>query len=823
VILGFDAADYLCEVWLNDVKVGEHEGGYLPFEFDVTGAARPGANILTVRVDDPPSLFPEIPHGKQGWYGPLSGLWQPVWIEHRPALFIKDLQVKSDLDSSFLEAQVILSSPVEHCHQLTALVRDPGGDSVATSWVNIPVQTRSARLSLTVETPQPWSPETPNLYRLEICLEDEQGKPVDQQSKPFGFRKVESRDGRLYLNDQPLYLRAALDQDYYLDSIYTTPDTSFLEDQLRKAKEMGLNCLRCHIKVADPRYYDVADRLGMLIWTELPNWSTFTVQAGARGRETLLGILERDGHHPSIIIWTIINENWGMDLANDANQRAWLKDTYHWLKALDPARLVVDNSPCISNFHVESDLDDYHFYRSIPDQRKEWDQIIAEFASRPAWTYSQNGDQVRSGKEPLIVSEFGNWGLPDADLLVDQQGRDPWWFQTGLDWSQGVVYPQGVRQRFRNLGLDRPFGSWKKFVEATQWQQYLALKYEIEVMRRYPEICGYVITELTDVHWECNGLLDMARNPKVFTGELAKLNADTVIIPTWERVAYWSGETVQIGLTLSHVGGQPLPPARLTWRLDTGETAGEFATPIMKMGQVLPIANLSLTAPELPEPAVAHLLFELRTPDGKLLASNSLNLSIQPRRQPPQQVGILWAADRELRERLQHLGYATTPDLETADLVVTSKIDDRLLAHLCDGGRLLVLADRAGCTGRVLPGIQLVARQGTPWIGDWASAFSWVVRKGPFARLPGGPLVDHSFDRTIPEYVLTGFREWDYHMLVHAGEFVGWIHKPAVMIGERHYGKGRAVLNTFRLENEAVGVDPTSTALLEGLIELALR
>ena len=169
----------------------------------------------------------------------------------------------------------------------------------------------------------------------------------------FGFRTIETRDGRFYLNGEPLYLRGALDQDYYPDTICTVPSVEFLEDQFRKAKELGLNCLRCHIKAADPRYYEVADRMGLLVWTELPNGGMSTERSRGRKEKLLKGIVDRDCNHPSIVIWTIINENWGVDLVHDADHRDWLKRTFAWLKAYDPTRLVVDNSPLAPSFHVE--------------------------------------------------------------------------------------------------------------------------------------------------------------------------------------------------------------------------------------------------------------------------------------------------------------------------------------------------------------------------------------------------------------------------------------------------------------------------------------
>lgn len=449
----------------------------------------------------------------------------------------------------------------------------PSGDSVAEKRVALTADTLSYEATLAVDNPLPWSPDAPHLYEVEVEVQAA-GQVLDQVHQSCGFRTIEARAGRLFLNGAPLYLRGALDQDYYPDTIATPPSVEFLEMQLRQAKELGLNCLRCHIKVPDPRYYEVADRLGMLIWTELPNWKVLTPQAMAAGRETLRGILARDSHHPSIIAWTIINEDWGTNLMHDPSHRVWLKEMYHWLKALDPTRLVVDNSPCIGNFHVQSDLEDYHYYKHIPDQRLGWDAFVDAFASRTAPTYSPFGDAVRTGEEPLIVSEFGNWGLPDVELLLED-GEEPWWFETGAEFNE-VVYPHGIRSRFTRWGLGRVFGNWQAFIEATQWQEFYALKYEIEAMRRRAEIAGYVITEFTDVHWECNGLLDMRRNRKAFHDAFASINADTVIVPLWNRTAYWADELIEVAVTVAHAGPTPLPPTQLHYRLAGGEYGGGY-------------------------------------------------------------------------------------------------------------------------------------------------------------------------------------------------------------------------------------------------------
>ena len=354
-------------------------------------------------------------------------------------------------------------------------------------------------------------------------------------------------------------MRAALDQDYYLEGICTPPSMGFLEDQLHKAKARGLNMLRCHIKVPDPRYYEVADRLGMLIWTEMPNVGQFTTASARRMRETMERILRRDGNAPCIVIWTLINEDWGARLCEDPAHRAWLAAEYDWLKQRDPSRLVVDISPCHGNFHMKSDINDFHYYRSVPERRSEWDALTAEFAAGADWTYTPFGDRQRNGSGPLVVSEFGVWGLANP-AQVQINGAEPWWMETGGAWGEGTAYPHGIENRFNTLRLAIVFGDFSRFVQAAQWYQFANLKYQIEVMRSWPQIIGYVITEFTDVHWESNGLLDMNRNPRVFHDQFAQINAYLVIVPRVTHYAGRLGEAFQFGLALA-MGGKAVNAA----------------------------------------------------------------------------------------------------------------------------------------------------------------------------------------------------------------------------------------------------------------------
>lgn len=828
VFLVFGAVFHITRAWVNGVLVGTNVGGFLPFSFDVTDHLNEGSNEIKVRADGPsddPSLFPEtpfgeIPFGKQSWYGPLSGIWQSVRLERRIKAYITRVRISADLASGEVAARIIFNTIVPSDRTAVVSIIAPNGQVDVKELFDLPAGLQEFDARLRVSPVSPWSLSNPLLYRLEIeiSLRDQM---LDHFAESFGFRTFEARDGRFYLNGEPLYLRAALDQDYYPDTICTTPSVEFLENQFTKAKQLGLNCLRCHIKAPDPRYYEVADRLGMLIWTELPNMGVSTERSRARKSETLKGIVDRDGNHPSIVCWTIINENWGVDLVHDIEHREWLKNTYHWLKGYDSKRLVVDNSPLSPSFHVQTDVADYHFYAAFPDSRGDWDRFVDQLASRPPWLFSPD-DGIESGHEPLVCSEFGNWGLPDPDLLRDGSGSEPWWFETGHDWAEGVMYPHGIENRFSDWSLGRIFGSIKGLVEAAQWQQFRALKYAIEAMRAKKQIAGYVITELTDVHWESNGLLDMRRNTRVFHDVLSSINADTIIVPKWTRLSYWSAETATVEILVAHGAGAALNGAKLQITLDSKLLVD---VPNQSAGSVTSLGELSILLPQVQENCIRRLSFDLLDAEGTVLASNYLEVAIHATRQAPApEMSVLWSENPALRLRLEELGYKVSAEPRKEALWLCTHADADA-GHVRRGGRMLILPESDINLTPYFPhwqNVRVQSRDGTLWRGDWASTFSWLRRGLAFEKLPGGPLLDEIFDRVLPTKIIAGCNLLDFQARVHAGMVIGWVHKPVALTVERGYGRGRLVVSTFRLFRDAPGADPTATLLLDSLIALSL-
>lgn len=824
-VLIFGAVMWSAVVRVNGQVVGQSDNGWLPFECPLPAGLLRAENLVEVECALPESDgFAEIPHGKQSWYGPFAGIWQSVWLEVRDPVHLRHCAIRADL-SGRVSLDVALSAPAE----VRACVLDAGGAVVAEG------------AELVVPAPRLWSPEEPNLYRLRVTLEKDGVRDVTEHV--FGFRSFETRGGRFYLNGEPFYMRGALDQDYYPEGIATPPSLEFLEDQARKAKELGLNCLRCHIKVPDPRYYEVADRLGLLIWTEIPNVASFTAASARRMRETMEGILARDGNHPSIAIWTLINEDWGTRLSEDPAHRRWLADTYDWLKQRDPERLAVDNSACHGNFHVKTDINDFHYYRSIPERRAEWEALTEEFAGGAGWTYSPHGDAQRRGDEPLVVSEFGVWGLPQPNE-VRIGGEEPWWMETGAAWGEGCALPHGLEERFASLQLDSVFGTVAGFVTAVQGYQFANLKYEIESMRARASIQGYVITELTDVHWESNGLLDMNRNVRSFHRDFSSINTDVVIVPRADRWSGWMGQGFRLELSVA-TGGQDLPAAELHWEME-GQS-GSIAVPATPALSVTPVAALRLSLPM--GGANRMLPVNLRlVSGGRELARNRAEIALYA---PLAVDGLptVGSADAVLAARAADLGLRVVA-LAAADVVLARILGPEDIARLQGGVRYLLLADgslggqprlRSDIPPREQPFIPIVdpepglpraqeaqqpnmalhARHGTMWRGDWIASFTWLRREGPFAAIPGGPLVDASFDRVIPTHVLTGFRGWEFGGPVSSGLVVGWAHKPAALIAARRVGRGALVASTYRLLGSGMGEDPVADTLFAALVQAA--
>lgn len=806
-VLRFDAVNQTARVWLNGIFLGAHEGAWLPFEFDATEALAAGRNRVEVEVAYPPRLgtdeqpgFLEHPIGKQSWYGTTAGIWQSVQLEDRPAAHLTDLQVVADAETGRIRVRVGVN-PAGAALPAVAVVRD--GDRIIDTVELTPAEAGARTGELAVADPHLWDPDDPFQYLVEVHLAD-----ADALQLHTGFRHFRAEGGSFWLNGREIYLRAVLDQDYHPGAQPAPDDLDEWEHQLRETRDLGFNMLRVHIKRPDPRYYELADRLGLLVWTELPCGMIWTPEAAERGRQLLRSLIATDSHHPSIVMWTIINESWGIDLDSPA-QRAWLRAMYDEVSALTPGCLVVDNSPCEPNYHLRSDVDDFHVYRGIPESRRDWDAKIADFATRPDWTYSPHGDAERTGTEPLVLSEFGNWGLPQTlDQYTD--GAEPWWFALGADWAFGAADGTGLLQRYQRLGLERVFSSWDGLIDQLQRAQFVSNAYQTTSIRLQTEIRGYVLTQLSDVLWEANGLFDAHRRPKKLTGEFALVNGEHAVALRPSAYSGFAGDQVDAAVTVLP-GPSGLDGAVLRLTLD-GHLAdladGEPAErPIPSTaGRHWQWTGRAGAAPvvRLPEqPGEYRLVAELVV-DGRVVAADAADLCVVARSQWTG--GPVIAGDAEVAAWLSALGVASEPlEGNTASagaLVVVRQFDAAARQLAAAGGRVLVLVEDGDAFGDAftfLP-VRLGPRTGD---GDWVPRVEWLDRTGSFAALPGGPVLGIAFEDLLGDLVMNGLPSPLRDARVHSGLFSGWLRGAAATTATLRWSEGTMTATTLKVRHGA--------------------
>ena len=344
VWLRFGAVDWRADVWLNGRKVAEHEGGYTPFEADISDVVdRKGENVVVVRAHD--ATDPNLPTGKQvGWYTPSSGIWQTVWLESRPKTHIAGFRIVTKVQPASVQVKAEVAGFDQKKYQLALKPRDSSVSAVSKTFEPGPPaagktgadkSTSAVELDATVTDARLWTPDTPELYEVTLELKDESGTVIDAVQTYFGLRTISrGRYGnepyeRILLNGKPIYLRTALDQSFNPRGLYTSaPDDDFLKRDMIIAKTMGLNGLRIHIKPDEPRRLYWADHLGILILEDMPNTWRQNAQARRAWEHTMREAVARDRNHPAIIAWVAFNETWGLgkpeDYKKDRDTQAWV-------------------------------------------------------------------------------------------------------------------------------------------------------------------------------------------------------------------------------------------------------------------------------------------------------------------------------------------------------------------------------------------------------------------------------------------------------------------------------------------------------------------
>ena len=480
ILLHFDAVDQITEIWLNGEKVGRHEGGYLPFAFDVTDRIRRDQeNCLLVKVTDRLSL--DYPYGKQCkrrggmWYTPVSGIWKPVWLENVPERYIQNIKITPNLRG--------IDLTVEGVEELDAVVSLENGETVTVHFGQDGAgrRTCSGRIELAGRIlsdgsryePTLWTPETPHLYPIIIT------SGSDRVESYFALRTIgiENRDGiaRVCLNGEPIFMHGVLDQGYFCDGIYLPAREEEYDRDVLRMKELGYNMLRKHIKVEPEAFYYACDRLGMLVMQDMVNNGPYNfIQETAlptfgfkkkrddrgkqndRRQQIFLAHMEETiadlYNHPSIVAYTIFNEGWGQFHSDAMYRRA---------KELDPTRLADSTSGWFAQ--MENDFDSEHIYFKVIS--------------------------LTPGKRPLFVTECGGYSMP----------------------VEGHCY-----SKYNQYG----YGACKNSDELTG--QIEAMYRQMILPSISAGVCGCIYTQLSDVEDEINGLYTYDRR-------VCKVNRDAMM------------------------------------------------------------------------------------------------------------------------------------------------------------------------------------------------------------------------------------------------------------------------------------------------------
>lgn len=370
ILLHFGAVDWKADVWVNDVKVGQHTGGYTPFSFDITPALVNGKNKLEVKVWDPTDQGFQ-PRGKQVnkpegiWYTPVTGIWQTVWVEPVPEKYIENIRITPDIDKKTLSVEALVNT-TSSADRIEVTVKE-NGQVVATaqSINNLPVEIAMP------ENMKLWSPDSPNLYDLEITLWDG-AKVLDKVNSYAAMRKYSiKRDDkgivRLQLNNKDQFQFGPLDQGWWPDGLYTAPTDEALEYDIIKTKDFGFNMIRKHVKVEPARWYTHCDRHGIIVWQDMPSgdrgpgWnsrdyfkgpeSMRSAESEANYRKEWKEIIDYLYSNPSVGVWVPFNEAWGQFKT---------KEIVEWTKQYDPSRLV--NPASGGNHYPVGDMLDLHNY-----------------------------------------------------------------------------------------------------------------------------------------------------------------------------------------------------------------------------------------------------------------------------------------------------------------------------------------------------------------------------------------------------------------------------------------------------------------------------
>jgi beta-galactosidase/beta-glucuronidase len=547
VILKFGGVHHRARVFVNDALAGEH-AGVGPFECDVTDALSEvtGGGLrgtLVVGVEAPNDKR-DIAHGKQRSvpaadydscsFQPSSGIWQPVWLEPRPATFLRQVAIVPAEQLDGFEVAVRVAGPSAAGARLTVTLE--GREASAEAGPD-----GAARLTLPVPAPRLWSPEDPHLYRILARAESQEG--TDEVTCTAGLRRIEVTGDEIRLNGSRLFLRGVLDQGYWPGTGLSAPAPEALRRDLALARAAGYNLVRKHLKLEDPRWLHFADQTGMLVWAEPPSTSRFSPESVAAFRQGLASLVERDVNHPCIVIWGCFNEEWGLDwrVSDDPARQQAVAQSVDLVRELDRSRPVVDNSGWT---HVGGDLIDWHYYEA----------------------------------------DLERWAKNVDALVTDEAAEIPVALHPDTVTMKPLLARPGAARDRRKLS-DRPNLNSEYGMGFTSVERGWYLKWQTQELRRQNRLAGYVYTELYDIEHEMAGLLAADRSAKDLGNvSPADVNAETVLVLDVVPAApgtdlELAGREASFTVRCSHHGRTPARGRlRWAWQPHLAAAPGEAGT-----------------------------------------------------------------------------------------------------------------------------------------------------------------------------------------------------------------------------------------------------
>jgi beta-galactosidase/beta-glucuronidase len=489
-VLHFGAVDYLSWVWVNGLLVKFHEGGHTPFSVDITEQLSDGENIIVVKAQDF-SQEHTLPKGKQYFleksasifYTRTTGIWQTVWLEPLSETYLDKVKLTPFIDTNEIKLRVFIQGSLKKNLFLKTIVAFQGFP-ITEETIKVSEGELIRRIGLHDFNDHGngrwWSPEHPHLYDIEFTLLDGD-RIIDQVKSYFGMRKISIEDGKVCLNNRFYFMKLVLDQGYFPDGIMTPPSDDAIKQDVELTKAMGFNGARKHQKVEDPRYLYWCDRLGLVVWGEMANASTYSEIYVRRMTAEWQEAIERDYNHPCIVAWVPLNESWGVpNILVDKFQQQHALSMYHLTKSLDDTRLVISNDGWE---HVKSDLCTIHDYES---KREVLEARYSSF---------EKAVNARPAGRVIYVPGFAYDGVP---INVSEFG--------------GISYK---KSEWEGWGYSAARND-EDFIE-----RYKAVT---QPLLQSPIVQGFCYTQLTDVEQEINGLLTYDRKPKVALDIIKQIN-----------------------------------------------------------------------------------------------------------------------------------------------------------------------------------------------------------------------------------------------------------------------------------------------------------